>query len=275
MRKLAREAVIFALLGMSLAIICAFVVIDSGARSSAEYKSARAVQTAGSTSLTETFDWVANTLKPSEGNTTFTHRPNTRPYVKDWVDKEIDPYHTEKITGFSHEGCHVMFEVVTIDNDMGLLLGKTFFHRAVDTFDLKDIDPESIRIQNSCEPVETPSGPVEHWNCKDTQGKIVELRAADAKPKIREEGTASSMQSNYGRWGVRHHMKYNLDEMCKEAKANGDSENGAYCDQPDKKEAPKGLTSTTLGFTTPEYATRFAKALRHAVKLCGGKVSAF
>jgi hypothetical protein len=31
----------------------------------------------------------------------------------------------------------------------------------------------------------------------------------------------------------------------------------------------------TLGFSTPEYAKRFAKALRHAVNLCGGKPSSF
>jgi hypothetical protein len=38
---------------------------------------------------------------------------------------------------------------------------------------------------------------------------------------------------------------------------------------------PKDLTSATLGFATPEYAKKFAKALRHAVELCGGQASAF
>jgi len=53
--------------------------------------------------------------------------------------------------------------------------------------------------------------------------------------------------------------------LCKEANANGDSGNGAYRDQPDTKQEGKDLTSTTLGFSTPEYAKRFAKALRHTV----------
>jgi hypothetical protein len=48
-----------------------------------------------SPSLVDTFDWMTNTPKMSEANATFTHRPTPRPYVKDWVDKEIDPYHTE------------------------------------------------------------------------------------------------------------------------------------------------------------------------------------
>jgi hypothetical protein len=232
-------------------------------------------QTAPSPSLTETFDWMANTLKPSERNNSFTHYPTPHPYVKEWVDKEIDPYHTERITGFSHDGCRIKFDVEIIDNDMGLLLGKYFFYHSVTAFDLKDIDPQSVRIQNSCEPVATQSGPVEPWNCEDTQGKIVVFQTVDAKPKIHVEGSASSGKSNYGRWGVRHHTEYNLDGMCKEASANGDSGNGAYCDQPDTKETPRDVTSSTLDFATPAYAKRFAKALRHAVELCGGKASAF
>jgi hypothetical protein len=228
-----------------------------------------------SPSLTDTFDWMANTLKPTERNNVFTHRLTPRPYVKDWVDKEIDPYHTERISGFSHDGCRVTFNVEIIDNDMGMLLGKYFVFSSADTFDLKDIDPKSIRIQNSCEPVETSSGPVEPWNCGDSQGKIVVFQTVDAKPSIHEEGSASSGKSNYGLWGVTHHTKYNLDEMCKEANTHGDSGNGAYCDQPDKQETPKDLTSTALGFASSDYANRFAKAFRHAAELCGGKASSF
>ena len=189
-----------------------------------------------SQSLVDTFDWMTNTLKATEGNNTFTHHPTPRPYVKVWVDKEIDPYHTESIARFSHDGCRVTFDVEMVDNDMGSLLGKYFFYRSVETFDLREIDPQSVRIQNSCAPVETPSGPVEPWNCEDTQGIIVVFQTVDAKPKIHEEGSGSSGKSNYGYWGVRNHMKYNFDEMCKDATAHGDSGNGAYCDQPDAKE---------------------------------------
>jgi hypothetical protein len=232
-------------------------------------------QTTQGPSLTETFDWMANTLKASEGNTALTHRPTPRPYVKEWIDKQIDPYHTERITGFSHDGCRVTFDVEMIDNDMGFLLGKYFLYHAVDTFDLKDIDPQSVRIQNSCEPVTTSSGPVEPWNCEDAQGKVVAFQTTDAKPKIHEEGSGSSGKSNYGHWGVRTHMKLNLDEMCKEANNHGDAGNGAYCDEPEKKQTPKDLTSSTLGFTSPAYAKRFVKALQNATELCGGKASSF
>lgn len=232
-------------------------------------------QTAPVPPLAETFDWMDNTLKPSERNNSFSHYPTARPYAKQWIDESIDPYHSETIEHFSHDGCRVTFNIEMVDNDMGLLLGKVFYYHAVDVFDLKDIDPESIRIQDSCKPVETPSGAASPWNCSDEQGKIVIFQTVDAKPKINEGGHASSSKSMHGYWQVEHHAKLNLDYMCKEANANGDSGNGAYCDQPDTKQQPKDLTSATLGFSTPEYAKKFAKALRHAVELCGGKASAF
>jgi hypothetical protein len=51
--------------------------------------------------------------------------------------------------------------------------------------------------------------------------------------------------------------------------------NRSYCDHPDHKLEPEDLTSTTLGFSTPEYAKRFAKTFKRAVELCGGRQSAF
>jgi hypothetical protein len=232
-------------------------------------------QTAPTPSLAETFDWMANTLKPSERNNSFTHYPTPHKYVQKWIDEEINPFHRETIENFSHDGCRVTFEVEMVDNDMGFLLGKVFLFYTIDTFDLRDIDPHSVRIQDSCKPVETGSGPVEPWNCADTQGRIVVFQTVDAKAKIHEESHGSSSKSDHGYWQVNHHEKLNLDYMCKEANANGDSGNGAYCDQPDKKQAAKDLTSLTLGFSTAEYTARFEKALRHSVELCGGKASAF
>ena len=45
----------------------------------------------------------------------------------------------------------------------------------------------------------------------------------------------------------------------------------AYCDVPELKEDAKDMTSLMLGFSSPEYAQRFAKAFHHAVELCGDK----
>lgn len=70
-------------------------------------------------SLTETFDWIANTIKPTEGNNVLFHR-SFKVYPQDWVDKGIDPYHSEVITNFSHEGCRVKLEVEVADCDISL-----------------------------------------------------------------------------------------------------------------------------------------------------------
>jgi hypothetical protein len=220
-------------------------------------------------SFDETFDWMANTLKPSEGNNKVVHRPRPQnQYPPDWIRDELDPYHAETIEKVSHSGCRVEFDVDVNDNDMGFLLGKHFIEHAVDTFDLGDMDPNSIRIENSCEPFETPTGQATGLNCDDEQGKFVILRAANAKPKIHEERTGASWKSRYHSKEGKHE---NLtDELCKSM-----PNNGAYCDEPERKITPIDLTSIQLGFSTPEYAQRFAKAFKHAVTLCRGKPSTF
>lgn len=228
-----------------------------------------------SPSLAETFDWITNTLKPSEGNNAVVHRHHKQPYSKEWVTKDIDPYHSEVIKTFSHDGCRVRFEVDIADNDMGLLLGKHFIEHDIDTFDLKDIDPRTVQVENSCESVQTTTGPIAPFNCEDTQGDFVTFRTADAKIKIHEEAAGSSQKSLHGLNQVKHHAKYNLDEMCKEAYAAGGQVNPAYCDEPEHQEKPAEKTSSSLGFSTPEYAKRFVQAFKHAIELCGGKQSAF
>jgi hypothetical protein len=136
----------------------------------------------------------------------------------------------------------------------------------LDTFDLKDIDPESVRVQDSCAPFDTPQGSTTQYNCEDTQGKFMIFQTSNAKAKIHEESSGASWKSGY-------HPKDGgklIDALCK-----AQPDNGAYCDQPERKNKPSDLTSIQLGFSTPEYAKRFAKAFRHAVELCGGKPSAF
>lgn len=227
-------------------------------------------QTMPGPSLAETVEWMANTLKASEGNNAVVHRPTPRPYPKKWVEEKIDPYHSEVITSFSHHACRVEFDVDILDNDIFPLMGKYTLDQIVLTFDLTDLDPESVSIQNSCAPVETSSGPVEPWNCEDIQGKFVIFRTSDARPKIRQESFYSSGKSGHGFYQVGIHAKNNLDQMCKEFPGNT-----AYCDVAKHKETPSDLAFKSLGFTTPAYAKRFATAFRHAVELCAGKKSAF
>jgi len=106
-------------------------------------------------SLDETLVWMANTLRPSEGNNVVIHRPYPhRP--PDWIRDNLDPYHSETITKFTHAGCHVELEVDIADNDM--ITGKHFTEHDTGSFDLGDIDLNSIRMKNACKPFQTPTG---------------------------------------------------------------------------------------------------------------------
>jgi hypothetical protein len=223
-------------------------------------------------SLRETFEWITNTLQPSEGNNSVTHRPFDRPYTKDWQDRGIDPFHAETLSKISHNNCQVKIDVDTVDNDMVFEIGRVFSSHYINTFNLRDIDPASIHIDNACAPIESPNGPAEPWNCRDEQGKFIIFKTANLVPKIHEEVTTSAGKSMFGF----HQSKWDKEEvtwegMCKSFPKPVE----AYCDFNDKKDAPKDLTSLQLGFGSEQYAKRFVSAFRHAVELCGGKVSAF
>ena len=206
----------------------------------------------GTPSLTETFDWMSNTLKMGEDNNVLFHRP----FEPDLVRDGTNPYYKEVISDFSHQGCHVKFEVYVTGCDL-LILGVCDVERQVDAFDLKDIDPESVGVRDSCETFNTPIGPTSSFNCEDTQGKYVRFRTTDAKPKIHEESGGRYHKSTYGQ----------THDPCKLP--------SFYCDESWSEKKPRDFTSRELAFSTPEYAARFAKALKHVVELCGGKQSAF
>lgn len=221
-------------------------------------------------SLQETFDWIANTLQPSEGNNWYIHHPFKQPYPKQWVTEEINPFHKEAITAFSHEGCRVKFVVESIDNDMPFLLGKQVSVTSTDTFDLKDIDPTTIRVIDSCAPIDTNDGQMEPYHCEDTAGLQMEFKTRNSQPAIHREEVSSGYKSKHGRWQDEHHDKDRLAALCKDM-----PENKAYCDYDSVKEPPKDVASSGLVFHSAAYTKRFIEAFRHAVELCGGKTSAF
>jgi hypothetical protein len=221
-------------------------------------------------SLQETFDWISNTLQPSEGNNWYIHHPFEQPYPQRWVTEQINPYHKEIITDFSHDGCRVRFVVEVIDNDSPFLFGKQLAVTSTDTFDLKDIDPTTIKVTNSCEPMETDNGQMEPYNCKDVAGLQMEFKTRNSQPAIHREEVGSGYKSEHGRWQDEHHDKNSLDALCKDMPGSK-----AYCDYYGVKEPPKDVASSELVFHSPAYTKRFIEAFRHAVELCGGKASTF
>lgn len=225
---------------------------------------------ASAQSLQETFDWMTSTLKPSEGNNWYIHHPNQRPYPKDWEEKEIDPFHLERIELFSHNACEITLKVRVVDSDMGFLLGRQIYETDTDTFDLSAIDPMTIKITNACVPVDTPSGKLKPWNCEDEIGLQIEFRTRNAKPAIHHEVVASSGYSPYDLWQEIHNPKMSKRQFCKDFPGNK-----AYCAEAEHKEQPQEITKDTMAFHSPEYTQRFLKAFHHAVELCRGKPSTF
>lgn len=207
-------------------------------------------------SLQETLSWMKNTLRPEEGNAHYTVKPASKP--QDWLDMRIDPYHAEFISEFSYTGTKVMFKVIVIDNDAPLLFGLHLEETQVDTFDLSDIDPTTVKaVANDC------------LYCKPDKLQV-SFQTRNARPVIHRESTSSSTYSLHEFWQEEHEYEMSRKALCKQM-----PENEGYCEVGSKKQKAKDVTSTTYGFNSPEYAARFAKALGHAVVLSGGKPSTF
>ena len=206
--------------------------------------------------LQDTLSWIANTLQPQEGNAVYTIKP---PFEsEDNAKKGIDSYHTEFISEFSHTGTKVTFKVIVTDNDMGLLFGLCLVETQVETFDLADIDPTSIKT-TACDGL----------YCKPDKLQVA-FQTRNARPVIHRESISSSTYTAYERWQEEHENEMSRKALCEQM-----PNNEGYCEVRNKKGKPHDVTSTVYGFKTPEYAARFAKALRHAVVLSGGKPSSF
>lgn len=215
-----------------------------------------AVISAQSPSLQETLSWIVNTLQPQEGNAVYTIKPQFE--SPDNLNKQIESYHREFISDFSHTGTKVSFKIVVTDNDMGLLLGLHLEETQVETFDLSDIDPTTVKtVVNDC------------LYCKPDKVQVT-VQTRNARPVIHRESVSSSTYTLYELWQEQHEYEKSRKALCNEM-----PNNEGYCELQNKKQKPMDVTSTTYGFSTPAYASRFAKALRHAVVLSGGKPSSF
>jgi hypothetical protein len=217
---------------------------------------AAVVQEPQSPSLKDTFDWIAATLSPQEGNAIYVIKPRFESQAN--AEKRIDTYHNEIISEFSHIGTKVKFKVTVTDNDMGLLLGLRLEETQVETFDLSDIDPTTVKaVANDC------------LYCKPDKLQV-SFHTRNARPLIHRESVSSSTYTVYEFWQEKHEYDVSRKALC----ANMPTNEG-YCEFRNKSQKPADVTSSVYGFNTSEYAARFAKALQHAIVLSGGKPSSF
>lgn len=199
---------------------------------------------------------MANTLKPQEGNAVYTIKPPSESQAN--REKHIDTYHREFISEFSYTGTKVTFKVIVIDNDMAFLAGLHLEETQVETFDLSDIDPTTIKTI-ACDGI----------YCKPDKLQV-SFQTRNARPVIHRESSSFSTYTLYEFWQEQHEYDISRKALCKQM-----PDNEGYCEVRNKNQKPEDVTSITYGFSSPEYAARFAKALRHAVTLSGGKPSAF
>lgn len=186
-------------------------------------------------SLSETLSWMDQTYNPHEG-TDFGHGKGTELHYD--THGEVWEAFNES---FTHDGCKVTIHFETEPRGVR----KDMHGTNLETFNLCDIDPQSIKVS-------TFDSHADVFDCSDPEEvQLHRLNCDQAEVTFSTHNTASA-----------------IDE---ESVTIFEQLEGA-------SHLLKGKRKTSSAFFTVndvEYANRFAKALQHAVELCGGKPSAF
>jgi hypothetical protein len=177
------------------------------------------ITTSTSASLSDTLEWMKNTLGPKgfvesarNGYNRYEAVPGKTSY-------------TEVIKSFSYDGCRVKVVKVIDTFDPVLFGGDHYVAEYTDEFNLADFDPNTV---------DSNTGDA------DLAGRIVVFSTTNDKKLIH----------------------------CSSVTLNGGQRKPTAC-------IPAVDDTEQLRFSSKEYTERFAKALRHAIKLCGGKPSTF
>ncbi len=190
--------------------------------------------------LQETLSWMTQTYNPHEGGDNFGQGHGWEiHYVRRDDVEEI----TEKFnTTFAHDGgCNIVtrdetFPVGAFSETPGVSTYK---------FNLRDIDPDSIQVN-------TYDTHKDVFSCADPeQVKLYELNCDNAEIVFLTRNGATAI---------------NVDSVTTFTKLTG------------SEHESRGVSKTNRGWLLVDdvpYAQRLAKALKHAVELCGGKRSRF
>jgi hypothetical protein len=194
--------------------------------------------TTGADELNETLSWMDNTFNAHERNGTFGHG-HTGWYTRDTTKGPLGEILVSGLTqSFTSDGCRMTLHQ---QDDPAADLAQFSYSSFTRTFDLRDINPQSIKMHTLsrmggfyCEQFGLPPEDCDH-------AEITFVTHGEA-PLIDED------------WDVIH------------PKLQGS--------QHEVKSQSKTARSHFF-VDNVEYATRFAKAFRHAVELCGGKPEPF
>lgn len=192
--------------------------------------------------LEETMLWMDQTYNPHEGGENWGHGHGEETHYL-----ENDTLHTEEVTKkfrqtFTYKGgCTIVIHHETVP--IGLY--KNLYTNGDYTFSLCDVDPDSIKIK-------TYDFYKDVFDCADPeQVKAYELECTSAEIEFHTTNEMAKIKDDYV-------ITY------AEIKGKGhETENHGH------------ITKAWFTVDDVAYAQRFAKALRHAVELCGGKTSKF
>ena len=193
--------------------------------------------------LVETLAWMDNTYNPHEGVSGAYRHGRTGWYSHNLNEKGGEHLETESTETFIHDGCKLTLRV--LDNPYTPAHSELYGTTVVN-FNLRDINPQSITVNTYshfgglwCENYTLEDQQLLELNCDHSE---IVFSTRNEAPRVDEET---------------HTIFPKLQGSDHESKGKSKSARAA------------------LEVDDIKYAVRFAKALRHAVALCGGRQEAF
>jgi hypothetical protein len=191
--------------------------------------------------LGETLSWMDQTYNPHEGGENFGQGHGVETHYLADRNSGTEQITEEYRTNFSHDGCRVAIHNETMP--VGIM--KDTFGSTTYTFNLRDIDPDSIKIR-------VYDFHKDIGGCDDpNEVNLFQLNCSNAEVEFSTRDGATSVEED-------SHTTF--------AKLEGAEH---------ESESASKTTWAWFDVDDAGYARRFAKALRHAVELCGGKTSKF
>jgi hypothetical protein len=194
--------------------------------------------------LSETLTWMHNTYNPQSVTRAPGHGRMTTYEPASSNDRSTRPLFFGTNITFTYDGCNITLNVEA--DPAGTLSRHTMLHNSVVRFNLHEIDPQSITMlttssdgKGDCETLK-PDEPAHLDNYCD--GAMIKFRTHGEAPLIVEQI---------------HTIYPDLKGSDHDARSTV-KETAAY-----------------LGVDDIAYGSRFAKAFRHAVELCGGTPETF
>lgn len=189
--------------------------------------------------LDDTLEWMDNTYNPHEGvSGAYGHGRSA------WYSSsEVGSTHEFMVSGltesFTYKGCEMTLRTETLPESK---TAQELITSCKLKFDLKDIDPSSIKV--------TAISHLGGFPCDAAPGEkpsIVAVNCDHAEMSFSTRSAAGLIQEEWRTVypklaGADHENRHSLKS-----------------------------SSAFFGFDDPEYARRFAKAFAHAVELCGGR----